>query len=225
MHLDSAQVRRDSAWRPRPSIGYACLSGWIVFATACASSTAFTETWRNPQFTPAGLDGQKVLALVITSDETVRRTAEETLAAQITSKGGQGVPASAVLSTADARDEEKARAAIASSGAAAVVTMEMVGASQSAGAPNVRVGWRWTDHGSFWPHYRHAWGVAWSGAPPPRTTVFVETSIHTLDPDELVWAGRSETRNVEASADLFAQVANEAALEVQRAGLIKGSTH
>jgi hypothetical protein len=53
--------------------------------------------------------------------------------------------------------------------------------------------------------------------------VFVETSVHTFDPDELVWAGRSRSRNVESVEALFAQVASEAAAEVERAGLIKRS--
>jgi hypothetical protein len=185
------------------------LLGLILVAAGCASSTAFTTTWRNPEVTPVRLDGQKVIALV--------------LAAQITAKGGQGVPGWTILPTADTQNEERARTAIAASGAVAVVTMEVVGQNQVSNAPNVRVGMRWSNHGSFWPHYRHSWGVAWSGAPPPRTNVFVETSVHTLDPDELVWAGRSKSRNVESLDGLFAEVANEAAVEVQRAGLLKSA--
>lgn len=196
-----------------------------LLAVGCATSTAFSETWRNPQFAPVGLDGQKVIALVMIADDTMRRAAEDNLAAQITARGGQGIPAWTILSTEGARSEEGAKTAIAASGAVAVVTMELVGQNQSSNAPNVRFGWRWTDHGSFWPHYRHAWGIAWSGAPPARTNVFVETSVHRLDPDELIWAGRSKTRNVESAADLFVQVANEAAVEVQRTGLIKSPSH
>lgn len=197
----------------------------VVLTAGCAASTAFTSTWRNPALTPVPIDGQKVIALVISADETIRRTAENTLAAQITAKGGQGIPGWTILPAGVTKSEEQAKAAIAGSGAVAVVTMEVVDAGQPSGVPNVRVGMRWTDHGSFWPHYNHAWGIAWSGAPPPRTNVFVDTAIHSLDPDELLWAGRSESRNVESVDALFAEVAAEAAAEVGRAGLIKASTH
>jgi pyrimidine deaminase RibD-like protein len=199
------------------------LGGLMLLAAGCAASTAFTTTWRNPEVTAVRLDGQKVVALVMSSNETTRRNAEDVLAAQISAKGGQGVPGWTILPTADTQNEEKARTAISSSGAVAVVTMEVVGQNQVSNAPNVRVGMRWSNRGSFWPHYRHSWGVAWSGAPPPRTNVFVETSVHTLDPDELVWAGRSKSRSVESLDALFAQVAKEAALEVQRVGLLKGT--
>lgn len=222
MCLNSSRLRRGPDRSLWSTIRGVSLGLGFVLAAACASSTTFIETWRNPQFEPVGLDGRTVLALVITSDEAMRRSGEDALAAAITAKGGNGVPAWTQLSTTDARDEAKARSALAAAGVAAVVTMEMVDESQSTSTPAVRVGWRWTDHGSFWPHYRHAWGVAWSSSPPPRTNVLVETSIHTLDPDELVWAGRSKSRNV-AAPDLFGEIAAEAAVEVQRAGLIKAS--
>ena len=207
------------------SIGRVWPCGLMVLAAGCAASTAFTATWRNPEITPVPISGQKVIALVISADETLRRDAENTLAAQITAKGGQGIPGWTILPTGETKSEEKAKAAIAASGAVAVVTMEVVDEGQPSGTPNVRVGMRWTDHGSFWPHYRHAWGIAWSGAPPPRTNVFVDTAIHSLDPDELLWAGRSKTRNVGSVDALFTQVAGEAAAEVGRAGLIKSPVH
>jgi hypothetical protein len=195
----------------------------MILAAGCAAATAFNETWRNPTLAPRPIDGRKVIALVISADETIRRDAENTLAAQITAKGGQGIPGWTILPTGETKSEDKARAAIAGSGAVAVVTMEVVDPGQPSAVPGVRVGMRWTDHGSFWPHYRHAWGIAWSGAPPPRTNVLVETAIHALDPDELLWAGRSKSRNVESVDALFAQVASEAAAEVGRAGLITSS--
>ena len=51
---------------------------------------------------PFALEGKRVVALVISTQETVRRSAEDTLAAQITARGGVGIPAWTVLATADA---------------------------------------------------------------------------------------------------------------------------
>jgi hypothetical protein len=199
--------------------------GLIAIVAGGASSTRFTMTWRNPEVKPVALESQKVVALVMSSNETTRRNAEDALAAQITAKGGQGVPAWTILPAADTRDEERARTAFTAAGAAAVVTMEVVSQNQGTGGSNVRVGMRWSNHGSFWPHYRHSWGVAWSGDPPARTNVYVETHVHSLDPDELIWAGRSRTTNVESTPALFEQVASEAALEAQRSGLLKSTAH
>jgi hypothetical protein len=195
----------------------------VIAAAGCASRTAFTSTWRNPETKPVSLAGEKIVALVISPHETTRRTAEDTLAAQITTGGAQGVPAWSILPTADVKDEEKARAAIAKTGAAAVVTMEVVAQSREFSPANVQLRWRSPSHRSFWPHYRWAWQMAWSPPPPPRTNIWVETLVYTLEPDELIWGGRSRTTDAASTAALFAEVANAAARQFAGAGLLKGS--
>jgi hypothetical protein len=46
--------------------------------------------------------------------------------------------------------------------------------------------------------------------------------VHSLQPEALLWAGRSRTANPSNVSGLFREVANAAAGEVQRAGLIEG---
>ncbi len=200
------------------------LASLVIAAAGCAATTAFTTTWRNPDTKPLSFAGQKVVALVISTHEATRRTAEDTLAAQITALGVQGVPAWTILPTADVQNEDRARVAIASAGAAAIVIMEIVAQDRQSSSSNVQVGLGWSNRGSFWPHYRHAWQVAWSPAPASRSNVWVETHVHTLEPDELIWAGRSRTANADSAPDLFAEVASAAAREVERAGLLKISS-
>ena len=45
--------------------------------------------------------------------------------------------------------------------------------------------------------------------------------LYSLEPDELLWAGRSRTVNPGAAEGLFAEVANAAANEIEKAGLLK----
>jgi len=94
------------------------LAGLLVTSAACAT-TFFNSTWVNPYTTPVALTGQKIVALMITGEETTRRAAEDTLARQITARGGQGVAAWTIISTADVRNEENTRAAMTSAGAVA----------------------------------------------------------------------------------------------------------
>ncbi len=65
--------------------------GLLVMSSACAT-TFFNSTWVNPYTTPVELSGQKIVALMITGDETTRRSAEDTLARQITSREGRASP-------------------------------------------------------------------------------------------------------------------------------------
>ena len=194
----------------------------ITMATGCATATAFSSTWRNPETKPIKLDGQKVVVLVISTQEATRRPAEDTVAAQITARGAQGVPAWTILPTADMQNEEKARAALAQAGAVAVVTMEIV-PGRNTRSPDFRRTMSDASRGTFSGNYRWGWNNAWYAGPPPNSSVWIETQLCSLEPDKLLWAGRSRTVNPNAVAAMFGEVANAAASEMERAGLIKGS--
>ena len=199
------------------------LVGAAIVAAGCATSTTFKSTWRNPESRPAPLAGQKVVVLVITTEDRTRRTSEDTVAAQITARGVQGVSAWTILPTADMRDEEKARTALAQSGAVAVVVMEIVPEDRSHRPVDFRGSMRSASNISFWGNYRWAWGGAWYEGPPPSAGVFVETLVYSLQPDELVWAGRSRTVNPVGIPSVFAGVATAVGEELERSGLLKGS--
>jgi hypothetical protein len=198
------------------------LCGAVVLAAGCATTTAFKSTWKNPETGPVRLNGQKVVVLVMNTQETTRRAAEDTIAAQISARGAQGVASWTILPTADMQNEEKARAAFAAAGAAAVVTMDVVGQSRDRRTPSMSF---WAGTGSsrsFWSHYRWGWHSTWHSGPPPSTNVFVETLVHSLDPDALLWGGRSRSVNPRSVSGLFSEVANAAAREIEQAGLLAG---
>jgi hypothetical protein len=194
----------------------------MVLAAGCASSTAFKSTWKNPESGPIRLDGQKVVVLVRSTQDMTRRPAEDTVAAQLTARGAQGIASWTILPTADMQNEEKARAAFSEAGAKAVVTMEIVG--QARDDRNVRfvVSAGTMSSRSFWNHYRWGWGSTWHSGPPPSTNVFVDTLVHSLEPEALLWGGRSRTANPRDVSALFREVTNAAAGQVERAGLLEG---
>ena len=45
--------------------------------------------------------------------------------------------------------------------------------------------------------------------------------MYSFQPDELLWAGRSRTVNPDAAEGLFAEVANAAGNEMEKAGLLR----
>ena len=109
-------------------------------AAGCATSTGFQSTWRNPELDAIRIDGQKVVVLVISTQETTRRSAEDQVAAQITSRGAQGVASWTILPTADMQNEERTRAALTKAGAVGVVSMEIVARVREASRqPNFHV--------------------------------------------------------------------------------------
>jgi hypothetical protein len=131
------------------------------------------------------------------------------------------VPAWTILPTADIQNEDRAKAALADTGAVGVVTLEIVRQDRSAPSGNFRVGIGFSSRQTFWGNYSWAWNNAWHSGPPPNSSVWVETLMYSLQPDELLWAGRSRTVNPGDAEGLFAEVANAAANEMEKAGLLK----
>jgi len=157
---------------------------------------------------------------MVTGDDTNRRSAEDALARQITARGGQGIAAWTIISTADVQNEEKTRAAMTGAGAVAIVTMEIVDQRREIDPVNFRTSVS-TSRRSFWGNYHWAWRTSWVPPPQTRTNVWVETLVYSLEPDELLWAGRSRTVNPNSVAGLFGEVADAAAGEMQQIGLLK----
>ena len=161
---------------------------------------------------------------MISTQETSRRQGEDAIAAHITARGAKGVASWTILPTADMQNEEKTRAALTQAGAVAVVTMEIVGRGQNATrSPNFGMTMSQASRGSFWGNYRWAWGNTWHSSPQPTSSLWVETQIHSLVPDQLLWAGRSRTVNPSEVNAVFGEVAAAAALEIEQAGLLKPS--
>jgi hypothetical protein len=202
---------------------WASLALVALGVAGCATATGFSSTWRNPDTQPIRLDGQKVVALVISTRETTRRAGEDTVAAQITARGAQGVPAWTILPTADMQNEDKTRAALTQAGAVAVVTMEIVSEDRITGSPDFRMTMSHGSRRSFWGNYRWAWASSWHSGPPPSTSIWVETLLYSLTPDQLLWAGRSRTVNPNTVNTVFGDVAGAAAAEIERAGLLKAA--
>jgi hypothetical protein len=198
--------------------------GLAMVAAGCATATGFSSTWRNPATKPIKLEGQKVVALVVSTQETTRRAGEDTVAGQITALGAQGVASWTVLPTAEMQNEDRVKAALAKVGAVAVVTMEIVAQGRdNTRSPNFQMTMSHASRGSFWGNQHWAWRNTWHSGPPPSTSVWVETLLYSLQPDELLWAGRSRTVNPNDVSTVFGEVANAAAREIEKAGLIKGS--
>lgn len=193
--------------------------GLALAAGGCAANS-FSSTWRNPATQPVTLAGQPVIALVISTEESTRRVAEDEVARRITERGGRGIPAYTLLKTPDIEDEQKARDAFKKAGAVGVVTMEIVGERRQppTGAWHVSV-----SRGPappFWGRYGRGWAVAHRHPMPPDIVVWLETHVFSLDPEELIWAARSRTTNPSRAQTLFGRLAEDAARQMEREGLL-----
>ena len=192
----------------------------IASLTACATTT-FDSSWKAPDAQPMGsLAGQKVVAVAVSKNAAVRRSAEDSLVSVLNARGAQGVASYSILG--DDTDEAKAKAAIEKSGAVAVVVMRPVAKEKeiSSAPSSMYMG---PMYGGYWGgYYGYGWGGAWSGGTQIRTDtiVIVETLVYSLKQNKLVWAGQSKTTNPSKIDAFVKEVAAGAGKEMKKAGLL-----
>jgi hypothetical protein len=187
----------------------------VALLTAC-STTAFHATWKAPDATPVSARGEKVIALVVNSNEAARRAGEDALARALTERGAVGIAAYTLLGNTDLRNEAAIRQAFERSGAAGVVVLRPVAKEKEVySTPSAYAG---GPYGTFWGgYYPGAWGGPQVHT---NTIVTVETLVYSLPQNKLVWAGESRTTNP-SNVDAFVQeLVKEAAAEMKRQGLI-----
>ena len=182
--------------------------------TACgstAATTTFVSSWKSPTARPLHVRGSKVAAVVLLDDLASRRNAEETLATEITERGGQGVPMYQVVQAG--YDEATAREALAKAGIQGVVVMQ-----PSMGlTTNTPIDYNASPYNTYWGGY-YEYGQPID--PSAGKSVSVDTLIYSLRQNQLVWAGKSKTTDAETVDTLVAEVSAATADELNRLMLV-----
>jgi len=184
---------------------------------ACASTT-FNTTWENPEARALSFKaGDKVLAMVVISNDGMRRMAEDSLASAISARSLQGVPSYTVMPTELAKDKDKAKAAVEKAGAAGAVVMRVLAKDKVS-----------TSQLSKSYSYTATWtgDTGWSTPYNPTdmrsdTVLVIETLVYDLRQDKLVWAGQSQTTSPSKVDGLIKEIADQTARQLRERGLVK----
>lgn len=188
---------------------------------ACAS-TQLVTSWKAPDVQSLSFQrGDKVLAMVVSSEESSRRGSETDLARELSQRGLAGVPAYMVIPTDAIQKKDVAKSLVEASGAVGVVVMRVTGKDKQLSVdPGMYTG---PYYGGFWGgYYSFGWGMAYTpGTVRTETIVSVETLVYDLRQDKLVWAGQSQTTNPSRVDALVKDVVAVAAAEIRKQGLIR----
>lgn len=203
--------------RGKPYFSFSVVA-FMALLGAC-NPTTFVASWKSPTAQPLQLGGAKVAAVVMMQDEPSRRSAEDTLAREISSRGALGIPMYKILPNGNPNDEAQAKAALESAQVQGVVVMRPLGVTKDV---TVAPAYNGPYYSGYWGgYYGHGWGSAWGPTTVyTDTTVSVETLVYSLKQNQLVWGGRSKTTNPENVNQLISEVAVAAADELSEQGLI-----
>jgi len=201
----------------------ACTALLMLALAGCAGGTKLVNSWKEPDTAPLSLkQGDLVIAMVMSKEETTRRTGEDLLGEELRQRGLRPIPSFTLIPTDQVDDKEKAAAAIQDSGAVALVAMRPIAVNkQQTFVPPSYTGPG--PYGGWGPYYGYGWGAAYSpGYVVTDTIVRVETLVFDLKQNKLVWAGQSETTNPGELAQFMRDLVKAVGADMRKKGVIAG---
>lgn len=198
------------------SLGSLLIAG--VLLAACAATTTFTSTWKDPTARPVNPVGKTVAAVFVTPNEGQRRAAEDVMVSALNRHGAHGVASYTIIPSGRA-DSNSAQQQLKAAGANGAVIMRVVGKDQQVtytpGGPSPAY------YGRVGGYWGHGWGAAYDpGYLRTDTIVSIETVVYSLEQDKLLWAGTSRTTNPDKLDSFINEVADAAAGEMAKQGVI-----
>lgn len=191
--------------------------------TGCA--TSFISSWKAPDAQPLQMQGAKIAAIAMVQNPSLRHTAEDTLARELTARGASGVALYSIMGDDAKVDEQSVRAAVEKGGFAGAVVMRPTAKDQEVvSSPTMYMG---PSYNRFWGGY---YGYGMGGAYPypyfmgseiqTNTIVTIETLVYSIPQNKLVWAGSTTTTNPKKADKVVQQTAKKVFKELAEKGLL-----
>ncbi|HTY61662.1 MAG TPA: hypothetical protein VMG30_05340 [Acidobacteriota bacterium] len=194
------------------------MAGTLLFA----GSTKFSSIYQNPRAGRIDFSGKKVACFVIIPNEELRGAREETVAAELRSRGVNGIAGYTILPGALVKDREKSKEFLQKAGVSAACIIRLLGDKEQALTTTVTTAWYTQPYYSnFWGYWNYGWSsVAIYETSWTDRVITLETLIYSIERDELLWAGRSETTNPKDITKFVQDLVKEAGKTLRKAGLV-----
>jgi hypothetical protein len=185
-----------------------------------AASVKFQSTYKSPTAATASFFGKKVAALVISKDDSLRMSAEEALARELTALGMQGVATYRIAPKEELQDADRAKAWFQRTGVDGVVVLRPVNVSKREVYTNSI--WLSGYYNTFWGYYGYGWSQVYiPGGTETETTIVVENTVYSVARNELLWAAAVETTDPKTLQKLVGDIVKAIVKEMQKQGLAK----
>jgi hypothetical protein len=170
------------------------LATTITAVSLLSAAPKFTSVWKSPDAASVTFAGKKVAALVITQDDSLRVSGEESLVRELTARGLQSVATYRIVPKEELKNPDHAKGWFEKSSVDGVVAMRPVSKDKrTTYNPGV---WMNPYYSTLWGYYGYGWGSLYTpGSYEEDTIVVVETTIYSVPLNKLLWAAVSETKN------------------------------
>jgi hypothetical protein len=193
----------------------------LIQVLGFAASTKYKSVFKNPVARPLDFSKIKMAAFVLIPDEGFRQGREETLASELRGRGIDCETGYLVLPAKLAGDRAKSIERLRQRGIVAAILMRVVGDEERI---TYSPGMGWYSQ-PMYPSFSGYWSYGWSTIYDPGYTwkdrvVTLETVIYSIENDELIWAGRSETENPKDIRKFVKELIDATGKELRKAGLV-----
>jgi hypothetical protein len=193
------------------SIRFSQLLAGALLAGACASNTELVTSWKDPGYTPRRYN--KVLAVFISKDKSLRHAAEDELAKKL----GNAVASYTVMPDALLQDREKAKAWVKQQGFDGAVLLRPARVDQDTTVVEGQGYAVPATYGSMWGYWGTGWGYAYDpGYVQQDQVVSVEGNVYSVPDDKLVWASRTKTYNPDDVRQLVNEIVDVTISEMKK---------
>jgi hypothetical protein len=184
----------------------------LSLSMGCAS-TQMDSTWTDPS--AQGADLNKMAVLYMTSDEGVRRMAEDAVASEMASEVEvvQVVPSYQALQGVDLNDLQQVKTTLSAKGYDGVMVMRLAGVTETPVAVDA---------------YRSLDGYYGWAAPAAygddyldeEVTVRMVSNLYDVEKNKLIWSGMSETFDPGSAKGLVQSVSKKVGQSLEKQGII-----
>ena len=189
----------------------------LLAVAVLTAAPEFKSVWRSPDAAQVSFAGKKVAALVITQDDSLRMSGEESLVRELTARGMQAVATYRMAPKEELQSADRARGWFERANVDGVVALRPV-SSEKRISYNDSL-WMSPSYNTFWGYYGYGYSsVVVIGGASRDTVITVESLIFSVPRNQLLWAAVSETRNPKTLQKFIEDLVKESVKELQKQG-------
>ncbi len=194
----------------------------LTLTLATAGSTKYVSIYLSPAAGPGSLAGKRVAAFVVIPEQSMREGREETLASELRQRGLDCMAGYTVLPGEFVRDREKAKEFLKKANISGAVLIRLLGDEEKTSYSAGTVWYTQPYYPTFWGYWNYGWAAVYvPGYKWTDRVITLETLIYSIDKDELLWAGRSESTNPKDIRKFVKDLVDAAGKEMRKAGLVQ----
>jgi hypothetical protein len=194
----------------------------LTLTLAWAKSTKYVSVFLSPNAGPGELSGKKVAAFVVLPEPTMREGREETLASELRQRGLDCIAGYMVLPGELVRNQAKAKEFLLKAKISGAVLIRLVSDREITTYSPGTVWYNQPYYPSFWGYWNYGWSAVYTpGYEYTDRVITLETLIYSIEKDQLLWAGRSESTNPKDIQKFVKELVDAAGKEMKKAGLVR----